>query len=204
MIHRCILYAVRWKKYCIIKRISFFLFRKITWNKKVYVDMNHQKRVRHIYSSPGTQCDQNYFLMSYYSKTIQTTCSTSLCNSYDFASQVAEMKCESNETKENMSLEIPFRPENLNNATKYCYYCNECENPIEDMIKIDCNPYNFNVSFSCQVIKLASCWFLIPIWNWFPLLQSYSTVIITIKIKLKYGISIAWKQASLRSFHTKY
>ena len=113
--------------------------------------MNHKHKIRHIYSSSGSQCDQAYFSIGYYSKTIQTTCNTNRCNSYDYAAKLANMKCESNQTSNLMRKEISFNIKDLSESTKYCYYCKECENPINDMIKIDCNPYNRNISYSCQV-----------------------------------------------------
>jgi len=113
--------------------------------------VNHQHQIRHIYSSGATECDQIYFSMSYYSKTIQTTCNTNRCNSHDFANKLAKTKCESNVTGVEMKKEIPFSLEDLSESANYCYYCNQCENPLNDMIKIECNPYNKNISYSCQV-----------------------------------------------------
>ena len=119
----------------------------------MYIDANKQKRIRHITSLPSIYCSYDYFSMNYYGKTIQYSCYDSMCNTLDYAQNLIQQECENSKyLMKDLNLEIEFDYSKQMKSTNECYFCDNCENPFEDISKIKCNPYNLdNMQYSCQV-----------------------------------------------------
>ncbi len=122
----------------------------------MYIDANKEKRIRHITSLPSIHCSYDYFSINYYGKTIQHSCYDSMCNTLDYAQNLIRQECEySKYLMKDLNLEIEFNYSKQMKSTNECYFCDNCENPFEDISKIKCNPYNLdNIQYSCQVINI--------------------------------------------------
>lgn len=118
---------------------------------KIYIDATLSHNMRHISSDSSSQCDWAYFSINYHSKSVQNYCYQERCNTFDYAQNLISLKCEQNYSYRNLKLEYKFGSDySAKKSVKQCYFCDNCQNP-KDSIVVDCNPYNLDVHYSCQV-----------------------------------------------------